>query len=86
MKIFEDIMEQRKILIAYKCDMCRRTYDINDDVFEAQEFLHIDFTAGYASVFGDMNTVKADICQHCLKEVLGHVLRIEEGWNIYGKS
>ena len=85
MKIFDEVVEKRKILTAYQCDRCGKVFDVSEDVFEVQEFLHIDFNAGYASIFGDMNLVQADICQHCLKDILGDVLRIKQGWNIDGQ-
>lgn len=44
--------------------------------FEYQERLAIRFRAGYDSVFGDGNLVEADLCQHCVKEVLTDYLRI----------
>ena len=55
---------------AYTCDKCGKTYEIDgtfEDQMEAQEFLHIDFTGGYGSIFHDMNRIQADICQSCLK-------------------
>jgi len=58
---------------AYTCDKCGKTYEIDgtfEDQMEAQEFLHIDFTGGYFSIFGDMNSIQADICQHCLKPLI----------------
>ncbi len=79
MKIFNEVVEKRKRLVGCKCDRCKITYSIDEDVLEIQEFFHINYIAGYGSVFGDMNSVRADICQHCLKEVLGDVLIIGEG-------
>lgn len=64
-----------EVLDAIQCDACGKRYEA-EDVFEIQEFLHIDFQAGYGSVFGDENHIQADICQHCLKLRLGDVLRI----------
>jgi len=43
---------------AYTCDKCGKTYEIDgtfEEQMEAQEFLHIHFTGGYGSIFGDMN-------------------------------
>ncbi|HRQ56395.1 MAG TPA: hypothetical protein PLN31_03185 [Azoarcus taiwanensis] len=59
------------------CDRCGRAIPPQDHD-EDQERLAIDFTAGYASVFGDGNRVQADLCQHCVKKVLGRWLRITE--------
>lgn len=56
------------------CDRCKKTVE-ERDIFEYQEFYHIDFTGGYASVFGDMNRVQADLCQQCLKELIDSFAR-----------
>jgi hypothetical protein len=70
--------EQRKITTSVaktvECDKCHKVYDV-DDVFEVQEFHHIRFTGGYASVFGDETTIECDLCQHCLKELIGDFCR-----------
>lgn len=57
------------------CDRCGRVMGPND-IDENQERLTIDFRAGYGSVFGDGNQVQLDLCQHCVKKVLGRWLRI----------
>lgn len=57
------------------CDRCGRIIPPSDHD-EDQERLAIDFTGGYASVFGDGNRVRADFCQRCVKKVLGRWLRI----------
>jgi antitoxin CcdA len=57
------------------CDRCRR---FDNDPAEIQEYLAIDFIGGYVSVFGDMETYTGDICQRCLKEVLGEYLHKKE--------
>ena len=85
------VTEKRKVpaqikdfLIGYRCDKCGSTYGCEDGdygVFETQEFLHINFTGGYASVFGDMNHVEADICQKCLKEMIKDFARISSTEN-----
>lgn len=63
------------------CDACGTKYK-NDmssqDIFQIQEFLHIDFVGGYGSVFGDGTHVECDICQTCLKGMIKDVARITE--------
>jgi hypothetical protein len=59
-----------------RCDRCGRQALLGDLAFE--EMLCINLKAGYASVFGDGNDVQVDLCQHCLKAVLGPWLRIGE--------
>jgi len=63
-----------KIIEKVKCDKCGFETD-GDDM---EEFLFIDFTGGYNSVFGDMNKVECDICQNCLKALVGSYCRIKE--------
>ncbi|HRQ56431.1 MAG TPA: hypothetical protein PLN31_03375 [Azoarcus taiwanensis] len=58
------------------CDCCGR--ELLEDDYESQECLRIDFKAGYASVFGDGNTVRAVLCQHCVQKHLGPWLTIIE--------
>lgn len=55
-----------------QCDKCKKVYDEETDPnsFEQQEFHHVRFCGGYASVFGDMSEVSCDICQHCLYEMI----------------
>lgn len=50
------------------CDRCKREVD---DEMELQEAYIIRFTGGPNSVFGDMNNVSCDLCQQCLKELIG---------------
>lgn len=60
------------------CDRCHREMGAEKNDFELQERTAIRFRGGYGSVFGDGNLVEADICQHCLKEVLEKYLRVTE--------
>ena len=58
-----------------ECDKCHNIYT---DIMDIQEFLIINFTGGFESVFGDGTEIKADICQHCLKKLLNGVYKIEK--------
>lgn len=60
------------------CDRCHREMGPDNTDFELQERIAIHFRAGYGSVFGDGNLVEVDICQNCLKDVLGKYLRVTE--------
>ena len=60
------------------CDRCSREMLPGDLDCEHQERLTVGFRAGYSSVFGDGNLVEVDMCQHCIKEVLGPWLRVTE--------
>ena len=58
------------------CDKCKKSFTegILEDDFEIQEFLKINFIGGYTSIFGDTRKVKLDICQHCLKTLIGDLI------------
>jgi len=58
---------------ALVCDVCETEYD---DPMEMQEFLCYKDTAGYSSVFGDMNSLSLDMCQHCVKKILGKYIKV----------
>lgn len=73
----EIINEKREWIVKKKCDRCHLESG-RDDPFEFQEFVHIDFIGGYGSIFGDESWVQGDFCQHCIKELLGSYLRIED--------
>lgn len=69
---------ERQILVSITCDKCQKEYTVaNDDNLEIQEFHTINFVGGYSSVFGDSTTVRCDICQHCLKQLIGDFAVIE---------
>jgi len=61
-----------KIKSSITCDVCKKTFD---DQFEWAEFTEIDFCGGYYSIFNDGCRYKCDICQYCLKTILGQYLR-----------
>lgn len=65
-----------KYVTSIVCDKCKKEYRA-DDAWEIQEFHRISFTGGYSSVFGDMVNVECDICQHCLKEMIGEIATID---------
>ena len=50
------------------CDVCKKEYKKCVEDIELQGFIHIRFTGGWGSVFGDGCSMGADICQHCLKD------------------
>ena len=73
-------------ITAFRCDVCKGTFDpstknVEDglqDHIEVSEARLISFEAGYGSVFGDGNTVECEVCQHCLKRLLGEHLRVTD--------
>lgn len=77
---YEDVQVMDKQLVSITCDRCEKEYD---DCMETQEFLLYSNDAGYGSVMGDGNKLRMELCQHCVKEVLGPYIRIEGNyiWN-----
>lgn len=63
-------MVQREEVVSVICDRCKGEFED-----EIQEFHHIRFTGGYGSVFGDGSRVECDLCQRCLKELVGEFCR-----------
>ena len=78
----KEVPKSTQIVDTVTCDVCDKTYSYqwreNEGIFEAQEFLHINLRGGYGSVFGDESTIRCDICQHCLKKLLGKYIRVDE--------
>lgn len=60
------------------CDRCGLEMHRQGSDFEWQERVSIAFRAGYGSVFGDGNLVELDLCQHCLRDLLGPWLRVRD--------
>ena len=76
----ETVTEERQIVDALVCDICGREAEL-DDYVEYQEFVRIHFIGGYGSIFGDCVEHRCDMCQHCVKAVLGkHLKVVGGGW------
>ena len=67
-------------MVAVVCDICCKECDPKkpEDDMEIQEFHHVNFTGGYASIFGDGSKVRCDICQHCLSNMIKDYIRFED--------
>ncbi len=66
------------VIIGKRCDRCGRVARASDNDYgmELQEFKTINVDAGYgASAFVDGDFWTTDLCQHCVREVLGDYLR-----------
>lgn len=75
--ITEQLVLERRVT-ELVCDRCgRHCGREGDEIYELQEFLQVDYEAGYGSIFPDESRVSGDFCQHCVKELLGPWLRIE---------
>ncbi len=70
-----------------ECDVCHNQYSDpsvvdkqhwkSGELWDFQEFYHIEFTGGFGSIFGDGSRVECDICQSCLKEMIWKYCRID---------
>ena len=69
----KSIKKTEHIISAITCDCCKKKYT---DEMELQEFLHWKDTGGYGNMaFGDRITIEVDLCQYCIKELLGKYVR-----------
>lgn len=64
-------------LAACTCDRCQRRLTA-EETGEWQERLSLDHSCGFDSVFGDGCTISLDLCQHCVRDVLGQWLRVTQ--------
>jgi len=70
-----EVVETKYTVVSITCDVCKKEY-LEDDRLETQEFTHIRHRGGYASVFGDEESIECDICQHCLNKLLKGKYRV----------
>ena len=79
---YKKIQEETEEIDSKKCDKCGRIFlaENQEDTFEMQEFLHHRSIGGYGSVFGDEAMIELDLCQNCVKEILGSYLRVGPDW------
>ena len=75
---YKEVKKPTQEIVSVKCDVCGKEYNKGQDDFEIEEFHHIRFTGGYASVFGDGTQVECDICQHCLQKMIGNFCRCKD--------
>jgi len=69
-------IQQMKVFV---CDKCGKKYTgEEEDSIDLQETYSIRFVGGYSLVFCDMSEVSCDLCQHCLKELIGDFCRYNE--------
>jgi len=65
-------MVEHQTMESFICDMCKTEWENTpENDLELQEAYSIRFTGGFSSVFGDMNNVSCDLCQHCLMKLIG---------------
>ena len=68
MIIYKTETIEQKIMDKFFCDRCKK--EVFGDM-ELQDAYSIRLLGGYASVFGDGCKVDCDLCQQCLKELIG---------------
>lgn len=75
MKKYNEMTTTKMVLVKKTCNHCGR--DLLNNLSEAQECITIDKQCGYGSTFGDGSIIHFDLCQHCIKELLGDELEID---------
>ena len=73
-RITKTVTEEVREFVSVTCDRCYREFS---DPMDLQEFHQVNFTGGYSSVFGDMTKVTCDLCQTCLKTLIGDFCAID---------
>ena len=68
MIIYKTEMAEHQVFDKFICDRCKQ--EVKGEM-ELQETHSIKFISGYLSVFGDGNDVNCDLCQRCLKDLIG---------------
>ncbi len=76
MRKIEDKVLIRPAIIQITCDCCKSIVG-EDDIDEFQEFMSHNYFAGYGNtVFNDGDELEVDLCQHCVKSLLGPYMRL----------
>jgi len=70
----EEVIKIEETVESIECDCCHKTI-LPSDHIEWQELLNINFTGGYGSIFGDEVMLETQLCQYCVRDVLGKFLR-----------
>jgi len=70
-----EVIEKKKEIVSITCDKCGKTFTPSD-IIDWQECQLVSFTGGYGSVFGDGATIECDLCQECVKELIGEYCRV----------
>lgn len=76
MRKVEQVTRPISTVVEITCDRCKKVVS-TDDIDEAQEFMTTSYDAGYGNrVFQDGDHLQVDLCQYCVKEVLGPYMRL----------
>lgn len=74
------VMKEMEEIVSIICDVCKKEYG-KDDWQELDEFTHLNLEGGYFSVWGDGFSGSLNICQYCLKEMMGKYIQDKEEQN-----
>lgn len=70
---------EKEVCTSITCDICEKEFINNEtNTYEIQEFTYIRKNCGYGSIFGDEEEIELDVCQNCLKDILGKYIRYKE--------
>ena len=78
----QEISVKTERVKSVTCDCCGNTFNTSgdnyQDLIELDEMLHLhSHTNEYGSVFGQNALIECDLCQHCVKDLLGPYIRVE---------
>lgn len=76
MIVYKHVKTSKREIEKVICDRCKK--DLTKDVLERQEMMNYRNVGGYSAVFGDGMNIELDMCQHCVKEVLGAWIRVSK--------
>jgi hypothetical protein len=88
MKHYDVELISQEIVTGMECDVCHKAHRIgyvhdesipeyNKRQVEVNEFFTICHDCGYGSVFEDGLEIELHICQHCMNNLLGEIIRKE---------
>lgn len=81
MQILFPIQKEEFKLKKIICDCCKKEIYVGH--LEINEVLSIKKENGYGSIFGDGTILICDLCQECVKEVLGKYSTVLNKGDIY---
>ena len=73
-KTVEETVTKMRV-VSIICDCCKKEFDNDIDL---QEFLFYYNTGGYNSVFGDGVSMSLELCQDCVKKLLGEFIQFHD--------
>ncbi len=74
---YRKVQKEYDEVVSVTCSKCRKII-MPDDHIEWQEYQTISFVSGYGSKFGDGVSIRIDLCQSCLFDLVSDFYEIEE--------